>query len=395
MEERNTTYDGNKLITFGEYKTFFTRGSDYNFVADTEDIFDYMNIDLLNGSPSTGYPGVPDFNKVICTKDFLNPADFNFLGNKLPTDTSKCLRNIDLDNILGGSLTFHIIVTQSDTSTYFKILNIEGDLENSKIYNSTKPCYLRIRVELDNEPFDLNLCYLKLYTGSYYITYFEWAKLVGIFNNIKLTGISWYRDGNNSSNINIKDFIHVPYVYVYIGRNGSSTLPGSSLVMTWIDNTETQAGGLSEYGGPAENEIPNSGGGGSGGGSGSEVTIPSNALVYKSNWHVPSYLYEHDNTEAIIYGILVQDYNDKYHLLTYENKEPNITNEVYFTYFDYTDIVQGFNPEVTNKFYAFKAIGNGPNSHTRISIYEKVSGGYDYLYDRDYKLYDKNFNVID
>ena len=369
MEARSTTYDENRLITFGEYKTFFTRGSDDNFVEDTKDIFDYTNIDLVNG--------VPNFNKVICTKDFIYPADFNVFGNTLPTDTSKCLRNIDVDNILDGKTTFHISVTQSDTSTYFKIVFIEGNLKDSKIYNYLTKCYLRIRVELDNEPFDLNLSYLKIYTSetSYY-TYFEWTNLVGIFNNIKITGISCYRDGDNSDT---KDFIHIPYVYVYIG---------SGTNLTWIDNTGTQAEYMSEYGGITDNDIPSSGSG-SGSGSGSEGTIPSNALVVQNNWYTPSYLYQYD-TEAIIYGRLVQnDYDEKkYHLLTYKNEQKNSTNQVYFTDIGIESVA------VPGLFYAFNARGNGANSATRISIYAKVSGGYEYLYNRDGKLYDTNFNVV-
>jgi hypothetical protein len=367
MEARSTTYDENRLITFGEYKTFFTRGSDSNFVDDTKDMFNYDNIDLVNG--------VPNFNKVICTKDFINPADFNVFGNTLPTDTSKCLRNIDVDNILDGKTTFHISVTQSDTSTYFKIVLIEGNLANSKIYNSLTKCYLRIRVELDNEPFDLNLSYLKIYTSetSYY-TYFGWTNLVGIFNNIKITGISCYRDGDNSDT---KDFIHIPYVYVYIG---------SGTNLTWIDNTGTQAEYMSEYGGITDNDIPSSGSG-SGSGSGSEGTIPSNALVVQINWYTPSYLYQYD-TEAIIYGRLVKNDNGNYHLLTYKNEQKNSTNQVYFTDIGIESVA------VPGLFYAFNARGNGANSATRISIYGIVSGGYQYLYNRDGKLYDTNFNVV-
>ena len=372
METRSTTYDKNRLITFSEYKSVFTRGSNDNFVEDTKDIFNYDNIELVNN--------LPNFNKVICTNDILYPADFNVSGAILPTDTRKCLRNIDVDNISGNHIfPFHIAVTQSATTTYFKILLIEGNLEDSKIYNSKKTCYLRIRVELDNEPLDLNLGYTKIYTSytSYY-TYFEWTKVFGIFNNIKLTGVSFCRDGNYSDVT--KDSLHFPYVYVYTG-NGTN--------LTWIDNTGTQAEYLSEYAGETYNEIPIPGGSGSGSGSGSEEIIPSNALVVQSNWHHPSYLHEYD-IESIIYGKLVQNNTtNKYHLLTSKNEIESSLNEVYFTYFDYNLK----NPEILGRFYAFNAKGNGPNSEVRISIYSKVSGGLTYMY-MNGTLYDTNFNVI-
>ena len=89
MEERSTTYDENRLITFGEYKSYFTRSSSLNFVDDTKEIFNYDNIELIDGvidkysyiiSPIIGFGDVKDADLNLSPKGDLCEAAANLFA---------------------------------------------------------------------------------------------------------------------------------------------------------------------------------------------------------------------------------------------------------------------------------------------------------------------------
>jgi hypothetical protein len=374
MEAKSTTYeyDENKLITFGEYKTFFTRGSDDNFVDDTKDMFNYDNIELVND--------LPNFNKVICTNDILNPEKFNVDDYTLPTNTTKCLRNIDIDNII--SLKYDIIydinITQDDNITYFIIVSIKN-IEQNEDYDSGKECVLRLRAELDGDPYDLNLKYGKFYDVNGYRQYYYWTKVNKKIKDIKFTGVSWLRNTDKTTNFSSL-LINIPFVLVYIGRVVDTNTP----VVNWISNIGTQCEGLIEYMGMCENTTPTNSGGGESGGGGGEDDPPTNALIKQDGWKNTSWLINQGQySSAIIYGKLVKvESSDSYHLITSNTEELNPSNKLYFE----------FKPTPTsNKFYAFNAYYTGAD--TGISITKKVEGGYDYLYISG-TTYDNNFNII-
>jgi hypothetical protein len=377
MEAKSTTYDKNRLITFGEYKTFFTRGSDSNFVDDTKDMFNYDNIELVKD--------LPNFNKVICTNDILNPEKFNVDDYTLPTNTTKCLRNIDIDNII--SLKYDIIydinITQDDNITYFIIVSIKN-IEQNEDYDSGKECVLRLRAELDGDPYDLNLKYGKFYDVNGYRQYYYWTKVNKKIKDIKFTGVSWLRNTDKTTNFSSL-LINIPFVLVYIGRVVDTNTP----VVNWISNIGTQCEGLIEYMGMCENTTPTNSGGGESGGGGGEDDPPTDALIVQDGWVNTSWLIQHEyNSPAIIYGKLVvktivesSGVNHSYHLITPNNTELNLSTKLYFE----------FKPTPTlNQFYAFNARYTGAD--TGISISSIKEGGYDYLYDNGI-TYDNNFTI--
>jgi hypothetical protein len=374
MEAKSTTYeyDENKLITFGEYKTFLTRGSDSNFVDDTKDMFNYDNIELVND--------LPNFNKVICTNDILNPEKFNVDDYTLPTNTTKCLRNIDIDKIINSIIEYDIIITQDDNITYFIIVCIEN-IEQNEDYDSGKDCVLRLRAELDGDPYDLNLEYKKIYDENGYRQFYIWTKVYKKIKNIKFTGVSVLRNTDKTTKEKVSS-LYFQLVDVYIGQVGGTP------VVNWISNIGTQCEGLIEYIGMCENTTPNSGGGESGGGGG-EDDPPTNALIVQSNkWlNTSGLINKGPDSEAIIYGKLVKvESSDSYHLITSNTEELNSSNKLYFVYDEPTKLK-------LNKFYAFNAYYAGYGAD--ISIYSIKEGGYegyDYLYISG-TTYDTNFNI--
>ncbi len=371
MEERSTTYDENRLITFGEYKSYFTRGSSLNFVDDTKEIFNYDNIELIDGVN-------PDFNKVICTNDILNPEEFNRNGNTLPTNKSKCLKNIDIDYLLTIEYTFHVYITKQNNNTYFTISTISGGIEDTVKYDAGGSCDLRFRLELDNTPYDLQLIYHKRDVGDSRV-YTYWHSIKGTYSKIKFTGVNWFRVTKKN---NKETFLCAPDVYVYIDSNYYSDLE-------WVDNSDTQADNLVIFNGYLSISGDQPDGGSSGGGS-----VSYDALVVQSTWKTPSYLIESasHNTTATIFGLLYYDgINGTYHLLSSKNEQLTSSNLINFEEFMDQEI------NITqNKFYAFEAYYTGSNftgSNFGISITKKISGGYDYLYINSI-YYDKNFDVL-